>query len=102
MSVPGEARRSSFWILRPTQLLRRLRLASALGGLSCRPDDKLLFTANGPSNDVSIVDAAIGRDYPKGQGRRPPLGRGCGAEKLINRTTSELLRLHYSCVAASV
>jgi YVTN family beta-propeller protein len=27
-------------------------------GIALSPDEKLLFTANGPSNDVSIVDVA--------------------------------------------
>ena len=27
-------------------------------GLALSPDDKMLFTANGPSNDVSVVDVA--------------------------------------------
>ena len=27
-------------------------------GLALSPDEKLLFTANGPSNDVSVVDVA--------------------------------------------
>jgi YVTN family beta-propeller protein len=25
-------------------------------GLALSPDDKMLFTANGPSNDVSVID----------------------------------------------
>jgi YVTN family beta-propeller protein len=27
-------------------------------GIALSPDEKMLFTANGPSNDVSIVDLA--------------------------------------------
>ena len=27
-------------------------------GIALSPDEKLLFTANGPSNDVSIIDVA--------------------------------------------
>src|SRR4030095_11641898 len=37
MLVPDAARRCSSWTLRPMQLLRRLKLGNAHGGLPCHP-----------------------------------------------------------------
>jgi YVTN family beta-propeller protein len=41
-----------------TQQVRELTVGERPWGLAISPDGKRLYTANGPSNDVSIVDAA--------------------------------------------
>jgi YVTN family beta-propeller protein len=40
-------------------------------GIAVSPDDKTIYTANGPSNDVSIIDVAT-----KQVTKKIPVGRG--------------------------
>jgi YVTN family beta-propeller protein len=40
-------------------------------GIALSPDDKSIYTANGPSNDVSIIDIAT-----KQVTKKVPVGRG--------------------------
>ncbi|MES1165973.1 MAG: hypothetical protein ABUR63_09450 [Verrucomicrobiota bacterium] len=45
-------------------------------GIGDSPDGKRLFTANGPSNDVSIIDAASGMAENRVTVGGAPLGPG--------------------------
>ncbi len=39
------------------RILRTVKVGARPGGLAVSPDGRRLFTANGPSNDVSVIDA---------------------------------------------
>ena len=43
-------------------------------GIALSPDEKLLFTANGPTNDVSIVDVATQKVLKKVKVGEKPWG----------------------------
>ena len=48
-----------FWDVATGKELRRARVdASNVSALALSPDGKILYTANGPSNDISVVDLA--------------------------------------------
>ena len=47
-------------------------------GIALTPDGRKLYTANGPSNDVSVVDADKLTVEKTDSGRQDPLGRGLG------------------------
>ena len=53
---------------------RRSPSASGRGGSGSRPDGKRLFVANGPSNDVSVIDLGDGEGDRPDQGRRRARG----------------------------
>ena len=40
------------------KVLEQFEVGQRPRGLALSPDDRMLFTANGPSNDVSVVDLA--------------------------------------------
>ena len=44
-------------------------------GIVLSPDGKFLFSANGPSNDVSVVDLAQGKEIARIKAGDEPLGR---------------------------
>ena len=50
-------------------------------GIALSADGSKLYTANGPSGDVAIVDVATGKVEKKDRDRRKSLGRcGCRSE----------------------
>ena len=52
-------------------------------GIVLSPDGKYLFAANGPSNDVSVVDLAAGKEIARVKAGGSPWGAGRGAYSLI-------------------
>ena len=58
------------------------RWASGRGELRFSPDGQLLFVANGPSDDVSVVDVAAKKEIAPHQGRAEPVGRDGGADEI--------------------
>ena len=65
---------------RPTRRPGRSRSGTRPWGIAVSPDGRTLYTANGPSNDVSIVDVASARGDGARAGGRQPLG--CGDRSL--------------------
>ena len=59
-------------------------------GVGVSRDGTKLYTANGPSADVSVVDIASGKVENEIRGRRQPMGHRRGAVRL--RRTRESLR----------
>jgi YVTN family beta-propeller protein len=43
-------------------------------GIGISPDGKFLFSANGPSNDVSVVDLAAGKEVMRVKAGASPWG----------------------------
>jgi len=54
--------------------------ARALGALIFRLDGKFLFAANGPSDDVSVVDLGAEKEVARSQISRQSMGRCRGAD----------------------
>ena len=54
------------------KILNSFEVGDRPWGIALSPDEKLLYTANGPSNDISIVDLATGNIIKKVKvGQRP-------------------------------
>jgi YVTN family beta-propeller protein len=59
---------------RPARLVREIPVGGRPRGIALTPNRRLLFTANGPSNDVSIVDTATLKVLEKVRVGRSPWG----------------------------
>jgi len=53
-------------------------------GITFSPDEKLLFVANGPSNDISIVDLATEKEVA-----RVPVGQSPWGVAILPKTDSQ-------------
>ena len=65
---------------------RRSPWGSGPGGSGISPDGKTLFVANGPSNDVSVIDLDDGQGGRPDQGRRGALGDRRRAVRPLSRS----------------
>jgi YVTN family beta-propeller protein len=55
-------------------LLHTIKVGTRPWGIGFSPDGKYLFTANGPSNDVSVVDLAANQEIAKVKAGSSPWG----------------------------
>ena len=47
------------------ELLNTIKVGVRPWGIAVSPDGKFLYTANGPSNDVSVVDLEAGKEIAR-------------------------------------
>jgi len=59
------------------ELLNTIQVGQRPWGIALSPDGKYLFAANGPSDDVSVVDPRDGQRNRPRQITRQPVGRHC-------------------------
>jgi YVTN family beta-propeller protein len=55
-------------------VLSSIKVGTRPWGIALSPDGKYLFAANGPSNDVSVVDLAAGKEIAKVKAGDSPWG----------------------------
>ena len=55
-------------------IARSINVNPQPGGIALSPDGKFLFSANGPSNDVSVVDLATNKEIARVKAGDSPWG----------------------------
>jgi YVTN family beta-propeller protein len=56
------------------EVVNTIKVGTRPWGLTISPDGKYLFTANGPSNDVSVVDLAAAKEVARVKAGDSPWG----------------------------
>jgi len=56
------------------EVLDTIKVGQRPWGLAISPDGKYLFSANGPSDDISVVDLAAGKEVLKVKSAGSPWG----------------------------
>jgi YVTN family beta-propeller protein len=56
------------------EVVNTIKVGTRPWGMAISPDGKYLFTANGPSNDVSVVDLAAAKEVARVKAGGSPWG----------------------------
>ncbi len=74
MRAPAAAVRVAVLDAKSYSLLNNITVGRRPWGIVLSPDGKYLFAANGPSNDVSVVDLAANKEIAKIKAGNSPWG----------------------------